>query len=504
MRTEGAARGRLPGRSGDGKLGGYPEPEAEMRALIVAAVAGLLPAGLMAQEGVVGLFDPGAGGVVAVVGGTLVDGTGGAPVEGSAVVIRDGLVECAGPMATCVIPSDARLVDARGKWVIPGLIDAHVHYSQTGFADGRPDALDLRERFPYDSTVAENRLDPWRYHRAYLCSGVTAVFDVGGFPWTWAVREDAAWTDEAPHVAAAGPLLSTADHWLNLPGERQFLHIPTDSAVRAGARYVALNGSDALKVWFLHGEGSEDAAGWERRVLLAGEMARELGLPLIVHATGLWQAKVAVRAGAALLVHSVYAEPVDDEFLALARQAGTIYTPTLVVHRGYGQLATRSFDAASYGDALACVDPDTRAKAFLTDSLPGGATADQAARIAAADERRTRIMRENLQRVRAAGIPIAMGTDAGNPLTLAGPSVYLEMEAMQAAGMSAGEVLGSATRVSAAAMGRLDDLGTLEPGKVGDLVVLGSDPTADIRNARDVELIVRAGTVLRREDLEWR
>ena len=113
-------------------------------------------------------------------------------------------------------------------------------------------------------------------------------------------------------------------------------------------------------------------------------------------------------------------------------------------------------------------------------------------------------MAENLRRVKAAGIPVAMGTDAGNPLTLAGPSVYIEMEAMQAAGMSPMEVLVAATRTSAAAMGRLDDVGTLEPGKVADLVVLDSDPTEDIRNVRTVALIVRAGRVLRRSDLEWR
>ena len=469
--------------------------------LILAALA---PPPASAQDRLPVGGDPGEDRVLAIVGATLVDGTGRPPVEESVVVIRNGLVDCAAPAVQCAIPAGARLMDARGSWVIPGLIDAHVHYSQTGFADGRPDALDLRERFPYDSTVAVNRLDPWRYHRAYLCSGVTGVFDVGGFPWTWAVREDAARNDPAPHVAAAGPLLSTADHWLNLPGERQFLHIPTDSAVSAAARYVALNDSDALKVWFLHGESSEDAAGWERRVTFAGELADRWELPLLVHATALWQAKVAVRAGADVLVHSVYEGPVDDEFLALAREAGTIYTPTLTVHAGYAQLAARSFDREAYGDALACVDPRTRAKAFLTDSLPGGATPEQIERRRVAAERRSAIMAENLRRVKAAGIPIAMGTDAGNPLTLAGPSVYIEMEAMQAAGMSPMEVLVSATRTSAAAMGRLEDVGTLEPGKVADLVVLDADPTEDIRNVRSVALIVRGGRVLRRSDLEWR
>ncbi|HUE77569.1 MAG TPA: amidohydrolase family protein, partial [Longimicrobiales bacterium] len=257
-------------------------------------------------------------------------------------------------------------------------------------------------------------------------------------------------------------------------------------------------------VWFLHGENSDDPAGWERRVLLAGELAEEWGIPLLVHATALWQAKVAVRAGADVLVHSVYEGPVDDAFLSLAREAGTIYTPTLVVHEGYAQLAARTFDADAYGAALACVDPDTRAKALLTNSLPGRASGQQLSRMRESRARRATTMADNLASVKAAGIPIAMGTDAGNPLTLAGPSVNLEMEAMQAAGMTPMEVLVAATQTGAAAMGRAEDLGTVEPGKIADLVVLGADPLADIRNVRAVEVVVRAGRILRRADLEWR
>ncbi|HEX8829632.1 MAG TPA: hypothetical protein VF705_00610, partial [Longimicrobium sp.] len=89
--------------------------------------------------------------VTALVGGTIIDGTGRAPVPGGTVVMRNGKIECAG---RCAVPAGARRVDVRGKYVIPGLVDGHVHYSQTGWADGRPDALDVRDRFPYDSTVA--------------------------------------------------------------------------------------------------------------------------------------------------------------------------------------------------------------------------------------------------------------------------------------------------------------------------------------------------------------
>ena len=75
-------------------------------------------------------------------------------------------------------------IDAHGMFVTPGLIDAHVHFSQTGWADGRPDALDLRATHPYDKTEADLKANPERYAKSYVCSGVTSVFDVGGYPWT--------------------------------------------------------------------------------------------------------------------------------------------------------------------------------------------------------------------------------------------------------------------------------------------------------------------------------
>lgn len=99
----------------------------------------------------------------------------------------------------------------------------------------------------------------------------------------------------------------------------------------------------------------------------------------------------------------------------------------------------------------------------------------------------------NLKRVQDAGITVAMGTDAGNPGTLHGPSVYREMDLMQQAGLTPMQVLVDATRNGARAMGRGDDFGTLEPGKAGDLVILGADPLEDIANVRRVERVIKGG-----------
>jgi len=439
----------------------------------------------------------------AIVGATVLDGTGAEPVSDGVVLVVEGRIACVGTAGDCPVPPGAERVDASGRWVVPGLIDAHVHYSQTGWADGRPDALDVRDRFPYERTVEWLEENPDLLGQAYLCSGVTATFDVGGYPWTWGLRR---WSDTSttmPHIEAAGPLLSTIDHWLNLPAERQFLHIANDSSVTVGADYLVANGTSAVKVWFLVGSQVDTAA---LRTLMerAGARARDAGIPLIVHATGLWDAKVAVANGASLLVHSVEDTLVDGEFLDLARDAGTIYTPTLVVFDGYLQLATRAFDPGPYGDLLGCVDPTSLEKAQLTDSLPGGLTPDRADAYRTRREEGAATMAANLRRIRDAGIPIATGTDAGNPLTLHGPAIFLEMEAMAAAGLTPMEVLISSTAVAARAMGRGADLGTLEPGKVADLVILDADPLADVRNLRRIHAVMRGGSLVPHDRLRFR
>jgi len=440
---------------------------------------------------------------MALVGATLVDGTGAAPVGDAVVVMRDGRIACAGSRAACPVPADADSVNAAGKWIIPGLIDTHVHFSQTGWVDGRPDALDLRDRYPYAQVEADLHAQPERLYRSYLCSGVTSVFDVGGYPWTLELQERTARSTTAPRVVAAGPLLSTVDFWLNLPDQRQFIYMSDEAAVRAAVRAHKAWGAAAIKVWYIMPPQPPDTARVSALVHAAGDEARKVGLPLIVHATGLWEAKDAVRAGARVLVHSVWSAPVDDEFLTLVRRQGTIYVPTLTVPDGYRQVSARRFERDR--QPLACVDPATRVKALATDTVARA----QRLSAAAVDERAARTARNlaqglaNLKRVHDAGIPVALGTDAGNPLTLHGASVFMELEAMQAAGLAPRDVLISATRTAAIASG-LDSTGTVAAGSVADLVVLDADPLADVRNVRRIALVVRRGEIYTRRELEYR
>ena len=278
-------------------------------------------------------------------GATLFDGTGAAPVPNARIVVRGEQIVCAGTRNACAAPEGAKVADLpSGSWVLPGLVDAHVHFAQTGWFEGRPDTLDLRDLHPFDVTEAQLKSNPGRYYRSYLCSGVTSVFDVGGFPWSWELRASAEHDPMSPHVAAAGPLITHAPRAkLNLPGEQEMILLSDEEAGRAAVRYMASRATDAIKIWFLRvREGErEDIDG---RVIAVADEARRENLPLIVHATSLREAKVVLREGVHLLVHGVYDQLVDEEFLTLAKEAGTIYTPTLIVSDGYLNSRVAKYD----------------------------------------------------------------------------------------------------------------------------------------------------------------
>ena len=336
------------------------------------------------------------------------------------------------------------------------------------------------------------RAHPERFWRADLCSGVTAVLDAGGYPWSLGLEERAENDTRAPHVAAAGPLLSTVDHWLNLPAERQFTYLHDEASAKAAVAALKASGARFVKVWFIVGKDA-DVAKLEPLVHAAGEAARAAGLPLIVHATGLAEAKAALRAGARLLVHSVWEQPIDQEFLDLAKASGAIYCPTLTVESGYLRLfkavAAGKAPRSTAGPLRRCANPPPSPS---PRPVPTSSRSESRSRGNARAPSTRATTAENLAR-QAAGIPIAMGTDAGNPLTFQGPSVYAEMEAMQAAGMTAEQVLLASTAGGAKAMGRDKDLGTLEVGKQADLLVVDADPLADIKAMRHLRYVVRGG-----------
>jgi imidazolonepropionase-like amidohydrolase len=430
----------------------------------------------------------------AIVGATLLDGTGAPPVTDAVLVVRAGRIACAGTRRSCPVPSAARRIDARGAWLIPGLIDAHVHFSQTGWFDGRPDAADLRDRFPYPEVEANLEAHPEPFFHSYLCSGITSVFDVGGYPWTWGLRDRFANDPRAPRIAAAGPLLSTIDFWLNLPGQQQFIYMANDSIVRETVRTHAAFRSDAVKLWYIMPPQPPDTARVQALVRAAAEEAHRHHLRFIVHATGLWEAKDALQAGADVLVHSVFDRPVDDEFLELARSHHVVYIPTLTVGEGYLEAGRGTVDGRLY--PLTCADSISLARVRSGPVRPQRGKewwTDTAASKSIEQERATG--QANAKRVQDAGITLAVGTDAGNPGTLHGPSIYRELQLLSEAGLSPMELLVDVTRNGARAMGWEKQVGTLEAGKAADLVALDADPLTDVRNYQRIRWVMKGGVI---------
>lgn len=425
---------------------------------------------------------------LAIVGATLIDGSGGPAVADATVILQDGRILAAGPAADVAVPADAERLDAAGRWIIPGLIDAHVHLFQSGGLYTRPDAIDLRDRRPYAAEIAGIRDRLPATLARYLASGVTGIVDFGGPEWTLAVRDELRAAGRA--MAAAGPLLATY-----APPELAAADPPiveVNSVAEADAvldRLLPLR-PDFVKIWFVRPpEDLEPDLAWVRHVAARAGAA---GIPVAAHATQLRVAEAMVEAGATVLVHSIDDAAIPDSLLAAMEDRGIAYIPTLAVRNGY----TRVFRLERLASALEqrVGDPEVITSWAALRGIPGYEVRTRARSVP------DPVMADNLRRAHQAGVLVAAGSDAGNIGTLHGAALHEEMELMVAGGLSPMDVLVSATANGAKVLGR-DDIGTIAPGKVADLVILSADPLADIRNTTAIWRVVVGGRVATPE--EW-
>lgn len=429
-------------------------------------------------------------------GATAYDGNG-KSIAQSVIVIEDGLIKAVGNQSLA-IPDNAEVIDVTGKFITPGLVDSHMHFAQTGFFDGRPDVVDLRDTLNFDELQNDLQLNPDSYYEAYLRSGVTAVYDVGGFPWSIERQKLAEDDLSAPHVAAAGPLLSGFPEdrlaFFNTADNKQMKFLSDKEFGRSAVQEHTRLGSTGIKIW---GILLNDSSFMEALNAVAEETQTQ-GNKLIVHSTTLDQAKEALRLGAKVLVHSVQDVEVDDEFIALAQANDVIYSPTIVVVRGYLNTFRSLKKVREVNDPNDVMDD--RMKALIQSSTeffsyyPPEVNLEEQMfgfeqRINAMEE----IMAINIKKVHEAGIKVTVATDAGNPGTFHGLSIYDEMIAMQEAGISAADIIVMATKNGAIAMDRLKDFGTLENGKHADLIILEQDPSLDIANMRTITHVMRGG-----------
>ena len=434
-------------------------------------------------------------------GGTLVNPDGSPPLADATIVVRDGRIAEVGRGNRVRVPAGFEVIDATGKWIVPGYIDSHVHFFQSGGLYTRPDALDLRAAVPYEQEIAaiQSRLDDT--FARYLASGVTSVADVGGPMWNFDLRERSASNPRAPRVAVAGPLIST---WrppvLSDVADPPIIAAGTPEEARALVRAQLPRRPDFIKIWYvvLPGQSAEQHLPVVRAVI---EEAHSAGVRVAVHATELETARAAVSAGADILVHGVEDRPVDDAFTALLRERGTLYTTTLDVYGGYLRTFTRRSGFTEREYALA----DPRVMGTLGDlaHLPEAMVPAPIRQLAGRDVPPPQLanLLLNLRAVRDAGVTIAMGTDAGNIGTLPGPSIYREFAQMARAGLTPREVLASATINGARLLGRPNELGLIARGRLADLVVLDADPLADVAHLSRIAMVVKGGRAFRQDEL---
>jgi imidazolonepropionase-like amidohydrolase len=454
---------------------------------------------LVAALGIPALAPAGAPGdsVTVINGATIIhpSRSGDAAVEpGATIVIAGDRIQLAGRGITLELPQGAKIIDARGKWVVPGLVDSHVHFFQSGNLYTRPDAADFNAFVPYAAEVARNKARLDATFKVWLASGVTGVADVGGPFWNFDVRDRAAATAAAPRMAVAGPLISMIDRPQLDLGDPPIIKITSPDESRALVARELERDPDFIKVWFIHQTG-DDLAAQEAIVKAAGDAAHAAGKRLAVHATELVVAKASLRAGADLLVHSVFDAPVDEEFIALMKKNRAVYCPTLFVMGGYLLALGNNWKATAVEATRA--DPEILAAMDDLNEMPAEKIPERVAKLIASKRmpETPRIAMENLARLAAAGVPIAMGTDAGNIGTVHGPSIHREMKMMVESGLTPLEVLRSATVGGARVLGLEDEAGEIEAGRLADLLILDADPLADIGNLVKVHRIIKGGVV---------
>ncbi len=431
---------------------------------------------------------------MALLGATLIDGTGGPPLEESAVVIRRGRIESVGSRQNFHLPERTTELELTGRWIMPGLVDGHVHLvdPQAGVAR-------------------------WSMPR-YLAWGVTTVRDVHGpLRSVLAVRRELnhGWRP-GPRVYAAGAMIDGVP-----PTYPDAITATTSKEARRGVDRLVNAGADLIKVY----------SGVDKTLLAALlDEARTFNLRVAGH-LGLTDAVTAARRGLGSLEHlsgiPEAASPDPSTLFAahrtsffagwtaferawagldsasLGRVAGVlaarnvVVVPTLVLHETFSRLD----DPAVLGDSMLQAIPEEEQRRWNVPDMiaRAGWTAEDFAAF-----RRSRAAQDLFIRLfHAKDGRIAVGTDAANQMLIPGYAVHREMELLVAAGLTPSEAINAAT-LNGALLLRVDSLGLIAPGKVADLVVLDRDPLADIRNTLSIQRVMIRGRMLSPDSIRAR
>ena len=402
-------------------------------------------------------------GLTTFVGGSVFDGTGSDPIEDAVLVVREGRIEAIGPMETIPIPDGAERIDVSGKTIIPGIIVTHAHVGE----------IKGLERSPENYTE-ENVLSQLALYARY---GVTTVVSLG------------AHMDPADMVA--GFAIHDAQETPQLDRARLYmagfaLDGKDPDRARAQVNELADMGVDLIKLRIDDDLGTREKTTPEfyRAVI---DQAHQRGLKVTAHLYYLEDAKGILDAGVDFLAHSVRDQEVDEEFIAMLKERKVCQSPTLV-----RELVSYVYEDVPdfFEDPFFLKEADRDVIEQLKD--PARQQTVRESRSAQAYKQAQVIASKNLKKLVDAGATVAFGTDSGPPSRFQGYFEHLEMDLMAQAGLTPTQILVSATGNAAHCLG-LDDLGTLEPGKWADLVILTDDPLVDIENVHSIDSVWIAG-----------
>ncbi|MDE2982373.1 MAG: amidohydrolase family protein [Gemmatimonadota bacterium] len=394
-----------------------------------------------------------------VYGARVWDGTGSELGEPAVVRVAAGRILSVKPLsgdadvAAAAEAAGVPAIDATGQFIIPGLINVHGHVGGTWIPGSGVD-------YP-DYAVSELA----RYARF----GVTTVNSLGGDREPVFAIRDASWRADAPNapharLLVAGPVVTGAS-----PEE-----------VTAGVDAAAAMGPDWIKIRVDDNLGTTTKMSPESYGAVIARAA-EHGLRVASHLFYHEDAKGLLRAGTGMVAHSIRDEPVDEETIGLFHETGVCYVPTL----------TREVSTYAYGGRPEFFDDpflmsDVDSAQVVTVSDPARQERIRASGAAEAYGRALEIAQSNLALLAEAGVPIAFGTDSGPVGRFQGYFEHMEMTLMAEAGLLPEQILRSATGVAADCLDR-DDIGTLEPGRRADFVLLRSNPMEDVANVRSIE-----------------
>ena len=424
-------------------------------------------------------------------------------IPNQSVLISNDKIERVAPFKKFKKVSPDSVIDGEGKYLMPGMMDTHIHFFQSGGLYTRPDALDLTREVSYEAEIQFGKDNAADYLRRYLRIGVTTVMDVGGPLWNFTVRDSIAKSFNGPEVLVTGPLFSMVSRPQMDKGDPPIIKTTSKAAMLELFNRQLTKRPDFIKIWYIVNR-ENPAEKTFPLVQYLGELCRQHNLPLAVHATQLKTAKLAVKAGANILVHSVDDALIPEDFVKTLKAQNVTLIPTMNVSGGYlkvfsGQIAHQEQDLLlanpfAYNSLL---DPNKIDSARWPGVLKRLYGRDLSAYQVVEDS----IMESNLLKLSKAGVNIATGTDAGNIGTMHASSYLPELLGMKKAGLSNWDVIVSSTINAAKGFGLDTKTGSIKAGKTADLVLLEGNPVEDISQVSSITAVIKSGEVMDVNDI---